>query len=219
MRDPLALKYNDKSVLENHHVSATFHILQNEKFNILQNFTREEYNKIRERMISMVLSTDMAFHFSHLAKLKGRLASQDFNIQEQDKKMCMDQIIHAADISNPIKPFFLCSKWTDKVLEEFWNQGDLERKAGFPISYLMDRYTVNIAKSQIGFIDVIVSPTFDVIKNYLPELTNYIPNFDTNKENWKTRIDGYDEKLSNFDFNEEILNEEKNTEMKEQKVE
>ena len=198
MRDSLALKYNDKSVLENHHVAASFQILQGDKFNIFSNFSRDDYNKIRGMMISMVLSTDMAFHFSHLAKLKGRLASQDFNIQENDKKMCMDEIIHAADISNPIKPFFLCSKWTDKVLEEFWNQGDLERKAGFPISYLMDRFTVNKAKSQIGFIDVIVSPTYDVIKNYLPELENYMANFETNKDNWKSKIDEYEDKLSNF---------------------
>lgn len=192
----MALKYNDKSVLENHHVSASFYILQSDKNNICSSFNRDEYKQIRERIISMVLSTDMAHHFSHLAKLKGRLASQDFNIQEQDKKLCMDELIHAADISNPLKPFFLCSKWADKVLEEFWNQGDLERKAEFPISYLMDRYTVNKAKSQIGFIDVIVSPTFDVIKNYLPELENYMPNFETNKDNWKSKIDFYEDKLS-----------------------
>lgn len=36
------------------------------------------------------------------------------------------------------------------VLQEFFNQGDLEKKAGLPVSMLMDRNTTNIAKMQIG---------------------------------------------------------------------
>lgn len=60
----------------------------------------------------------------------------------------------------------------------------------------MDRYSTNAAKSQIGFIDVIVQPTFDVIKNFLPEIGNYYSNLEQNKENWKSRIDEYEVKLS-----------------------
>lgn len=77
-------------------------------------------------MISMVLATDMAVHFSDLAKLKGRLASQDFDMKENDKKICMEQLIHAADISNPLKPFYLCFKWAERVLSEFWSQVKIE---------------------------------------------------------------------------------------------
>ena len=36
--------------------------------------------------------------------------------------MCMDSLLHAADISNPIKPFDIVQMWTDKVLAEFWQQ-------------------------------------------------------------------------------------------------
>lgn len=36
---------------------------------------QENYKKMRERIISMILATDMNSHFSDLAKLKGRLAS------------------------------------------------------------------------------------------------------------------------------------------------
>lgn len=34
----------------------------------------------------------------------------------------MDVSLHAADISNPIKPFHIYFMWTERVLEEFWNQ-------------------------------------------------------------------------------------------------
>ena len=79
---------------------------------------------------------------------------------------------------------------------KFQKKGDQEREKGFAISYLMDRFTVNTAKSQIGFIDVIVQPTFEVIRSFLPLLSNYIGNFETNKERWRDKIPEYDEKLS-----------------------
>lgn len=60
----------------------------------------------------------------------------------------------------------------------------------------MDRYTVNTAKSQIGFIDVIVKPLYEVIKCFLPDLEKYIVNLDTNKKLWTEKFDEYDQKLS-----------------------
>lgn len=78
--------------------------------------------KFRERVISMVLSTDMSSHFNDLSKVKARLATQDFDLKKADKNMCMDAILHASDISNPGKPFEICFKWTEKLLEEFFAQ-------------------------------------------------------------------------------------------------
>lgn len=65
----------DKSVLENYHASASFTLALEEETAIFKNFIREDYCKIRERIISMILATDMSSHFSDLAKLKGRLAT------------------------------------------------------------------------------------------------------------------------------------------------
>lgn len=62
----------------------------------------------------------------------------------------------------------------------------------------MDRYSVNKAKSQIGFIDVIVSPHFDVVKNYIPELQKYLKNLQINKERWEKEIEFYNNELSFF---------------------
>ncbi len=75
-------------------------------------------------------------------------------------------------------------------------KGDEERKRGLPISYLCDRYTVNTSKSQLGFIDVIVLPTYEVMKTFIPLLQDYIGNLHDNKNYWRERIEFYDEKLS-----------------------
>lgn len=42
-RAKLAIIYNDKSPLENHHISSTFFVLKEEKYNILENFSKDEY--------------------------------------------------------------------------------------------------------------------------------------------------------------------------------
>jgi hypothetical protein len=120
----------------------------------------------------------------------------EFQIKSTDKNTCMDILIHAADISNPIKPFDIYSIWAEKILTEYWNQGDKEREKDFPISYLMDRYTVNAAKSQIGFIDIIVMPLYMVITEFLPDVEIAKKNMEENKSKWMEKIPYYDEKLS-----------------------
>eukprot|EP00833_Pecoramyces_ruminatium_P012561 jgi/Orpsp1_1/1186593/evm.model.d7180000051757.1 len=46
--DPLAILYNDKSVLENHHCAMSFDILFKEKNNFMEHVDREKFNEFRE---------------------------------------------------------------------------------------------------------------------------------------------------------------------------
>ena len=60
-----------------------------------------------------LLGTDMKHHFSDIAKAKARLTAQDFNIKDKnDKLLCMNSVVHAADISNPIKEWRISFGWT-----------------------------------------------------------------------------------------------------------
>ena len=47
---------------------------------------------------------------------------KDFDPKQKDKNIFMEFLIHAADISNPGKPFHIYTEWTERILEEFWNQ-------------------------------------------------------------------------------------------------
>lgn len=42
-RSDTAILYNDRSVLENHHISAIFRMMQDEEMNILVNLTKDEF--------------------------------------------------------------------------------------------------------------------------------------------------------------------------------
>ena len=46
------------------------------------------------------------------------------------------------------------------MLDEFFQQGDLEAAQGLPVSPLMDRSTTSLAISQINFIEFVVAPLF-----------------------------------------------------------
>ena len=48
------------------------------------------------------------------------------------------------------KPRRIYLAWTDRVLKEFFFQGDSEKAAQVPVSMFMDKDTTNIAKMQIG---------------------------------------------------------------------
>ena len=56
------------------------------------------------------------------------LIKKEFNLEEKDKSLCMNFLLHAADISNPIKPFPIYFKWTEKILDEFWIQVKKNKK-------------------------------------------------------------------------------------------
>ena len=38
--------YNDRAVLENHHISAAFRLMKEDEFNVLSNLKREEYRSV-----------------------------------------------------------------------------------------------------------------------------------------------------------------------------
>ncbi|CAH1731872.1 unnamed protein product [Aphis gossypii] len=160
----IALLYNDRAVLENYHISSTFRILKDDDCNILQNLTKEEFREFRTLVIDMVLATDMSFHFQQLKTMKTLLASPEPTI---DKSKAMSMVLHCADISHPAKEWSLHYRWTCQLLEEFFLQGDMEKKLGLPFSPLCDRNNTLIAESQIGFIEFIVEPSMTVCSDML----------------------------------------------------
>ncbi|VDL75900.1 unnamed protein product [Nippostrongylus brasiliensis] len=161
-----ALLYNDRSVLENHHVSSCFRLMKEDDKNIFNHLTRDEFRELRNMVIEIVLATDMSTHFVQIKTMKNMLSLPEGI--DKNKALCL--IVHACDISHPSKPWLLHERWTEGVLEEFFRQGDLEASMGLPYSPLCDRHTVHVADSQIGFIDFIVEPTMVVCGELLTKM-------------------------------------------------
>jgi hypothetical protein len=70
-------------------------------------------------------------------------------------------------------------------MNEFFVQGDKEREMGLPISNLCDRFTVSVPKSQIGFTELFIEPTFNLLVNLFPAVAENLRIIAENKEKWK----------------------------------
>ena len=186
-RSKIAMRYNDISVLENFHIAQTFKLLSQDQYNILKHFKPEEYRILRRRMIEGIISTDMANHQKVLSATKAKIETYKINKGANftkifdvetaklfDAQQCiLNMCLHTADISNPAKPSKISEGWTAKVYEEFFRQGDMEKKLNMQVSLMCDRETTSINKAMIGFINFVVKPTIDILVNLIPEVSEY----------------------------------------------
>ncbi|XP_037673914.1 cAMP-specific 3',5'-cyclic phosphodiesterase 4C isoform X2 [Choloepus didactylus] len=192
----LALMYNDASVLENHHLAMGFKLLQVENCNIFQNLSTKQRLSLRRMVIDMVLATDMSKHMTLLADLKTmvetkKVASLGVLLLDNysDRIQVLQNLVHCADLSNPTKPLPLYRQWTDRIMAEFFRQGDRERARGMDISPMCDKLTASVEKSQVGFIDYIAHPLWETWADLVhPDAQGLLDTLEDNREWYQSRI-------------------------------
>ena len=74
--DPRAILYNDRSVLENHHLSGSFKQLLKPENNFTSDWSAQEFRDFRSTIIELVLATDLARHFEILSLFKNKVSSR-----------------------------------------------------------------------------------------------------------------------------------------------
>lgn len=178
----MALRYNDTSVLENHHIAAASQLMNQKGSTIFDKLSVEDYKDTRKKMIHMVLATDMGKHMQDSVTFKNRLGADDFSPDDGDKMMCMGQVVHMADLNNPTKPWDVCYTWTGLLYIEFFEQGDKEKELGIPVGMLNDRNTINIAAKTLGFVGFIIKPAYEAFTGFLPEVQTNVDQMEENKE-------------------------------------
>ncbi|KAI8607894.1 hypothetical protein BC830DRAFT_1174890, partial [Chytriomyces sp. MP71] len=195
--NPLALRYNDIAVLENHHIATAFEIMtSNPACNILARMPVDKIKAIRSVIVAMVLATDMANHFEFIAKFKIKVGSSNssggtsslYFDDPKDRQLTLQIFIKCGDISNAAKSLVVCQKWAERIMEEFFLQGDEERKRGMAISMFMDRNTTFIPKCQVGFVDYIVIPLYEALDAFMRSQNHdfiAITNLVHNRDYWK----------------------------------
>jgi len=199
---PLAIRYNDQSVLENYHVASAFELLLSLPHGgLFQQWDNEQRRDLRRLAMRMVLDTDMSKHTLIQNHLKSRLDAQDFMPQAggnaSDRELFFSVILHAADISNPGKPWQLATQWASMCMNEFWDQGDKEQALGLGVSLpIFDRYNTNMAKAQIFFINVVWLPFFEQIARYSTKCEEFVSNSRDNTRCWQNLVSSCDEELA-----------------------
>ncbi|XP_053186261.1 cAMP-specific 3',5'-cyclic phosphodiesterase 4D isoform X2 [Scomber japonicus] len=192
----LALMYNDSSVLENHHLAVGFKLLQEDNCDIFQNLSKKQRQSLRKMVIDMVLATDMSKHMNLLADLKTMVETKKVTSSGvllldnySDRIQVLQNMVHCADLSNPTKPLELYRQWTDRIMVEFFTQGDRERDKGMEISPMCDKQNASIEKNQVGFIDYIVHPLWETWADLVhPDAQEILDTLEDNREWYQSMI-------------------------------
>ncbi|KAL0075053.1 hypothetical protein J3Q64DRAFT_1385696 [Phycomyces blakesleeanus] len=163
-----------------------------------------------ERIERLILSTDMVYHEQlqqQTSWLKSAMTKTNQNSKPKPKPKTintnsnsnsleitmMDRddrqglcrvLLHAADISNTVRPWPIAKQWSDLIVQEFFRQGDAERRAGLPVSPGMDRDLSSQADISLGFGDFVVKPYFEAIAGLLPAATVLVDTLKSNRRQW-----------------------------------
>jgi len=188
----LAMIYNDKSVLENHHCATAFRLMRRSNCGVLNNLDAVAVREIRKVMVTSVLATDMAIHFQMVSDIEKKIPRQGEVIsfeEDNDKLFICSVLLHAADLSNPVRRFDMTKAWAMRVAEEFNKQIEKEKELGLPfLSFMATPDEISLCRNEIGFGSHVVMPYVKNVGLLFPQLSYVQSNLSSNIDKWKERL-------------------------------
>jgi hypothetical protein len=192
--DPIALHYNDVSVLENHHAAKTCNLLRDPNSMITINLSKKEKRSLRYLVITAILATDMSHHQSLCKEVVRRSQRKILPFDKQknsDRMFLLKIMIHASDLSIQTFPWRIASKWEQRISEEFANQAEQETLRGMPVLPFMQNLDnfKRRGKLQCDFIDYCLVPLWDPYTNLFFELRHLYDSLKLNRSRYAGRVE------------------------------
>ncbi|XP_068528086.1 high affinity 3',5'-cyclic-AMP phosphodiesterase 7A isoform X3 [Anas acuta] len=155
----LATLYKNTSVLENHHWRSAVGLLR--ESGLFAHMSLENRQLMESQIGDLILATDISQQNEYLSMFRSHLDRGDLCLEDANHRhFILQMALKCADICNPCRTWELSKQWSEKVTEEFFHQGDIEKKYHLGVSPLCDRQTETIANIQIGFMTYLVEPLF-----------------------------------------------------------
>lgn len=175
--------YNDISVLENHHCTLTFQLLEN--VGILKYFKGEEFREFRKTIITGIMGTDMSKHNEFITKFTNfNVNVESFSSDEQ--YFIVSSLLHCADLSNSIKDFEISFEWSKRISIEFYEQTIKEELEGLPsLSFMKVHDKLTMCLNEINFITNISIPMWKLVSIKFPTLDFLLKKCEQTLEEWK----------------------------------
>jgi hypothetical protein len=189
VEDQLALRYNDNSVLENHHASTACELMRGKDTGIAAGLARSSQQMLRRIIIKCILDTDLTFHHQLCNKIQAAPRILQDNAARQEEvspetvEMLLSSCIHAADLSAQVLPWAVASQWEARISREFVNQAAKEIEVGLSPAPFMQFSFDDLkqrGKLQKDFIDFVLTPLWgpyaDMVLEFHPCFDNLIAN-------------------------------------------
>ncbi|KAI8575260.1 hypothetical protein K450DRAFT_262693 [Umbelopsis ramanniana AG] len=113
------------------------------------------------------------------------IRSSGVDLDDKQRQTFCNILLHAADISNTVRPWPLCQQWSDLVIQEFFRQGDAEKLHGLAVSPGMDRDEATQQNVSLKFSDFVVKPYFEAFAEFLPAASTYLDTLAENRAQWE----------------------------------
>ncbi|KAG1042526.1 hypothetical protein G6F43_011893 [Rhizopus delemar] len=174
-KSDLASYYHNQSILESQSIDITIDLLR--KHSLL-----DETDLLQD----LILATDMAFHYDLLEDVN-QLEEETWSVgwNDDQRRRFARILLHAADISNTVRPWPISKQWSDLIVREFFRQGDAEKTAGLTVSTGMDRDLDTQASISLRFTEGIVQPYFQSLATLLPKARRWLVALEENKVHWQ----------------------------------
>jgi hypothetical protein len=177
-----AMLYNDISVLENHHCTLTFELLNHVGF--LKYFKGDDLKEFRKTIIECILATDMSKHNDCIVKFeKFNFNLEKFTIEQQ--YFICSAFLHLSDLSGSIKPFEISYEWSKRISLEFYEQTVKEEIEQLPsLSFMKVKNNAAMCLNEINFVKNMIL-MWELVKNKFINLGFLLDRCTNTLERWK----------------------------------
>ncbi|XP_074657993.1 cAMP and cAMP-inhibited cGMP 3',5'-cyclic phosphodiesterase 10A-like [Tubulanus polymorphus] len=193
LQTPLAALYGT-SVMEQHHFNMTVTILQQEDHDIFGHLGVEEYRQVLDNIRSAIIATDLALYFANHKAVSKHIDDGTLDIASSEQRPHIKALMMTmCDLSNVCKSWEIEQETVKAIYEEFYAQGDEERRHGLDPLPMMDRKNyADMPKDQVGFVKFVCLPGYKSLYHIFPQTKPMLDGCRKNLSNWERVVEELD---------------------------
>uniref|UniRef100_A0A7S0R760 PDEase domain-containing protein n=1 Tax=Pyramimonas obovata TaxID=1411642 RepID=A0A7S0R760_9CHLO len=180
----LVQKFGATSSLEHYHLSLLKELLEDETCYFLDSLSTPDRATFNTLVTELVLATDMSQHRNYFTKFENwyKSAKSEYTgpgstgddqyhkwveakiptLRPEDRSLLLAMVLKCADLANVVKPLKQAEGWAERIMMEFFAQGEREVSLSLPVTQPSrpDDIAYLLAKHQLGFLENVVGPLY-----------------------------------------------------------
>lgn len=178
------------SINEHGHLQRTRRLLAQPGCDVLAHLPASDCDQVMAILEECILATDPARHGRLMAQHEANVAQHGPDVatwtSPPARRALLATLLRAADLANPSKPWALSQQWADRIISEFWSQGDREVQQGLPLSPQCRRQQADIRALQTNFMQQVVQPMLQQLQPVAPvTVRQALQHLATNLQHWQ----------------------------------
>lgn len=188
-RSTRATVHGSKSCNERHHAAAALRLLERPEYNFLGSMP--EIIQLRQLVSDMIVGTDSAQHSDILGEFTAMLGANGAGsvglctvASAEEAVLVLKIALKCADFGHSTMQWGTHLRWSDRLENEFFLQGDREKQLGLAVSDLMDRDTPGATQTQVAWFGFAVLPLFRAFQQAFPATEELVSKVEANWQRW-----------------------------------